>query len=105
VVDDGGNIYVADTENDRIQVFSDRVLSSMAIPLAAGWNMVGSVCGDPVAVSLLSDKPSGSILDSAVYWWNPTGKAYAAAGQIEQGKGYWVATTVDCGLTMAASPA
>jgi sugar lactone lactonase YvrE len=71
--------------------------------LTAGWNMCGSVCGDPIQVSDLQDDPSPSIVRSAIYSWNPTGKSYATASQIDEGLGYWVATTCNCSLTVAPS--
>jgi len=70
--------------------------------LTTGWNMVGSVYGDSVAVGALDDDPSGSILDSAIYWWNPVSKSYETATSIVEGQGYWAATTVGCTLTMTA---
>jgi hypothetical protein len=70
--------------------------------LTTGWNMVGSVCGNPVAVGALIDDPSGSILDSAIYCWNPTGKCYDCSSHIHEGMGHWVATTQNCSLTMCA---
>jgi len=70
--------------------------------LTTGWNMVGSVYGDSVAVGALVDDPSGSILDSAIYWWNPVSKSYETATSIVEGQGYWAATTQNCTLTMTA---
>jgi len=55
-----------------------------------------------VDVDDLDDGGSGAVLKGAVYWWDPTGKSYSTASQIEQGKGYWVATTQACDLTMTA---
>ena len=70
--------------------------------LTTGWNMCGSVCDASVNVGDLQDDPADAILDSAVYWWNPSSKSYGTASQVEQGKGYWVAATGDCNLTMTA---
>ena len=62
----------------------------------------GSICGAhpyPCAASVTT--LPARILDSAVYWWDPTGKSYATADQIEEGKGYWIAATQACNLTVA----
>ncbi len=90
---------------------ADKTITITGVPkcdwdsdLTTGWNMVGSVCGDPVAVSALDDDPDGSILTGSIYGWNPTAKSYDTAGHIVQGMGYWMSTTVDCCLTMCAPP-
>ena len=70
--------------------------------LATGWNMCGSVHGASVAVGDLQDDPSDSILDGAVYWWDPSNKSYSTASQIDPGKGHWIAATQPCDLTIAA---
>ena len=70
--------------------------------LGAGWNMIGSVYGDAVDTADLSDDPAGAVQDSAIYNWSPTTKSYQPASQIEQGKGYWAASTEACELTMTA---
>jgi len=77
-------------------------VSAWDSPIAMGWNMIGSVYsnGEPVAVESLGEAPSGSILRNAIYHWNPVSKSYEAATYIESGKGYWLATTLDCNLTM-----
>ncbi len=94
-----------------VHMTADKTISIAGAPmcdwnsdLTTGWNMVGSVCGDPVAVSALDDDPDGSILTGSIYGWNPTAKSYDTAGQIVQGMGYWMSTTVDCCLTMCAPP-
>jgi hypothetical protein len=94
--------WVAVTGDKTITVTGTPVTSWEDHPLIAGWNMIGSVCGDSVAVGDLDDDPSGSILDSAIYWWNPVSKSYETATSIVEGQGYWAATTVGCTLTMTA---
>jgi len=71
--------------------------------LSSGWNMAGSVYGDPVDVANLSDDPSGSVQTNAIYHWNPTAKSYDVANNIEQGLGYWMAATQGCDVTVAPS--
>jgi len=68
--------------------------------LAEGWNLIGSVHGDPVAVCDLADTPPETVQDDAIYHWNATTRSYEVATTIEQGKGYW-ATCIDaCELTL-----
>ena len=93
--------WVAVTENKTIKV-TGTPKTTWTSSLTTGWNMIGSVCGDPVAVGALVDDPSGSILDSAIYWWNPVSKSYETATSIVEGQGYWAATTQNCDLTMTA---
>jgi hypothetical protein len=66
--------------------------------------MIGSVYsgGDPVAVSSLGEAPQDSILRNAIYHWNPISKSYESSMSIVSGIGYWLATTLDCNLTMPA---
>jgi serine protease len=79
-------------------------VSAWYSPITTGWNMIGSVYsgGDPVAVSSLGEAPQGSILRNAIYHWNPISKSYESSMSIVSGIGYWLATTLDCNLTMPA---
>ena len=92
--------WVAVTEGKTITVTGTPV-TEWTDGLSTGWNMCGSVHGATVAVGDLQDEPSGAVLKGAVYWWDPTGKSYSTASQIDQGKGYWIATTQACDLTVA----
>jgi len=94
--------WVAMTAADTITV-TGMPVTEWTDALAIGWNMCGSVHGASVAVGDLRDDPSSAVLDSAVYWWNPSSKSYNVATQIEEGKGYWVAATQACDLTVAAT--
>ncbi len=96
--------WVAMTSADTVTV-SGTLVAEWTDELAAGWNMAGSVYGDPVDVADLSDDPSGSVQTNAIYHWNPGTKSYDMATQIEQGLGYWMAATQSCELTMTASGA
>ncbi|MBN1856610.1 MAG: SBBP repeat-containing protein [Dehalococcoidia bacterium] len=68
--------------------------------LSTGWNMIGSVYGDPVDVDDLDDDSSDALQKGAIYHWNPIAKSYDIATQIEQGLGYWAACTEGCTLTV-----
>ena len=94
--------WVAVTEDDTVTV-SGTPVTEWTNTLAAGWNMVGSVYGASVDVNNIDGGGSGAVLKSAVYWWNPAGKSYDTASQIEEGRGYWLAATQACDLTVAPS--
>jgi len=91
-----------------VGVISDRTMSVTGTPVTSwssqlrmGWNMVGSIHGKTVAVADLVDNPPASIQRAAVYIWNPTGKSYATASNVEPGKGYWLGTIQDCTLSIS----
>jgi len=94
--------WVAVTSADTVTVTGTPV-TEWTDELAAGWNMAGSVYGDPVAVGDLVDNPDGSVQMNAIYHWNPGTKSYDVATQIAQGLGYWMAATGTCDLTVAPS--
>jgi hypothetical protein len=91
--------WVAVTE-DKTITFTGMPVTEWESSLTTGWNMCGSVYGDPVLVTNLVDDPTPSIVRSAIYCWNPTGKCYDGATEIHEGMGHWVATTQNCSLTM-----
>jgi len=93
--------WVAVTEDDTVTVTGTPV-TEWTDTMTAGWNMVGSVYGDDIAVGSLVDVPDGAVQTNAIYHWNPGSKSYDVASVIEQGLGYWVAATQDCDLTMTA---
>jgi len=93
-----------------VAVTSDKTITVTGTPkttwtssLSTGWNMVGSIHGSTPTVSSLVDDPTGSILDGAVYWWNPDNKSYTGVDSIVEGQGYWMAATANCTLTMQPS--
>ena len=68
--------------------------------LSQGWNIIGSVYGEPVAVDGLDDIPSGTLQKGTLYWWDPATKSYQTATEVEQGKGYWAACSENCELAV-----
>jgi DNA-binding beta-propeller fold protein YncE len=94
--------WVAVTGDTTITLTGALVTSWSDHPLFAGWNMVGSVSGAPVAVGDLDDGSTGAVLTNSIYCWNPTGKCYDCSSDIQEGLGYWVATTQNCTLAMTA---
>ena len=94
--------WVAVTTDNTITVTGTPV-TEWESSLTSGWNMVGSVCGNPVAVAdLTTDVTPDPLVRGAIYNWNPTGKSYIPASEIAEGLGYWVAATGGCTLTMCA---
>ena len=68
--------------------------------LTAGWNMIGSVMCN-VSIENLEDEPEGSVQPTpTVYWYNPATRSYNNVEIIEPAKGYWVAATQNCTLTI-----
>jgi len=89
-----------------VAVTSDRTISVTGAPVtewidsaSPGWNMLGSVHGGIVDFSDPDDIADGSV-EGFVYWWNPETKAYEYCKSIDPGKGYWIAATQDCSLTL-----
>ncbi len=103
-IDPKKSYWVAMTSPDTVTVTGTPV-TEWTDTLTAGWNMAGSVYGDPVAVGDLQDDPAGSVQTNAIYHWNPGTKSYDVATQIEQGLGYWMAATATCDLTVTAPAA
>ncbi|MGA9115672.1 MAG: hypothetical protein WB626_02745 [Bacteroidota bacterium] len=69
------------------------------VPLAAGWNMLGSV-SVPIPVQVISTDPPG-ILSTPFFGYSPSG--YAPADTIASGGGYWVKAS-ESGTLMLALP-
>ena len=69
--------------------------------ITAPWNIIGSVIGD-VLVTDWNDVPGGSV-EPYAWWWNPTTHMYdffVLPTNIESAKGYWIAATGNCTLTL-----
>jgi len=93
-----GDVYIADQGNNRIQVFTYRVVS-VDLDLKTGWNMV--------SVPVQADDMSASAIFpgvDAVYTWDPSSKSYTMPTTIESKKGYWVAVSSDRNLSVVGMP-
>jgi hypothetical protein len=60
-------------------------LTQATIPVAAGWNMIGSI-GSPVIVTTITSTPPGLVTSNFFGY----GTGYQSAPTIEPGKAYWV---------------
>ena len=89
--------WVAVTGNNTISITGTAVTSWMG-NIKAGWNMIGSV-SNSASIANPNDNPDSSVQPFA-YWWDPAAKSYVMTTTIEPGKGYWVASTGNCTLTM-----
>jgi hypothetical protein len=69
------------------------------IPLAAGWNLVGSIF-EPVSASAVTTSPGG-ILSSEFYRYNG---GYAITDSIRPGTGYWVQASQAGNLYLSVLP-
>jgi len=89
-----------------VAVLSETVISVWGVPvynwttdITAGWNMIGSVF-DNVSFTDPQDNPDGRV-EAFGYWWNPVTKSYVFTTTIETEKGYWIAATQNCTLTLS----
>ncbi len=84
---------------------SGSVISSIDIPLAAGWNLIGGISCDVPAAGI-SD-PGGIIVPNTLYEFAGT---YLPATEIRQGRGYWIhaaeagVITLGCAASVEKSP-
>ena len=90
--------WVAVLQDQVVEVEGDYVTSWNA-GVDTGWNMVGSVYGGSVFFTSPDDVPEDAV-EGFAYWWNPETKSYEYCTSIEPCKGYWVAATQDCSLTL-----
>jgi hypothetical protein len=75
---------------------SGSLITSDTIPVAAGWNIVGSI-SSPIASSSVT--PVGTSLQSGYFTFD---NGYQSASTIEPGKGYWVKTSTSGSLVMSS---
>ena len=117
--DPDGKCYVVPGDTPGIQpergywvaVSEDTLLTLTGTPVCGwedsdiheGWNMSGSTFVTQCCFAEPCDCPDGSV-EGFAYTWDPASKSYSYCTTIEPGKGYWVAATSDCSLTMGAPP-
>lgn len=92
-------VFVADTI-----LIEGEPVTEVDLPLGAGWNMVGSIYGETIALADLFDEPPDSIDTACVYTWDPLEPCFVLCSEIEPGKGYWMAASEPCTLTMPPPP-
>jgi hypothetical protein len=91
--------WVAVTVDKAITV-TGTAFTAWTTAIEAGWNMIGSVVSS-ASIANPNDTPDGSVQPFA-YWWDPSSKAYGMTTTIEPGRGYWIASTRACQLTLVA---
>ncbi len=71
--------------------------------LSTGWNMVGTAYSEnPIPLGDLSDDDPGALDDSAIYWWDAENGSYELLeDNLVPGRGYWMACSGGCTVTMA----
>ncbi|GEM_PF-3982766 len=74
--------------------------TSQTIPVATGWNLIGSL-STPVPVSSLQMSQAG-LIGHNVFAYSG---GYSIASSIEPGKGYWVKATASGSITLTANAA
>lgn len=93
----GKGYFAAATAPCNIRVTGTPV-HDYTISLSAGWYMIGSVY-EPVSFTDPQDDPGDSVISRA-YWYDPATKSYVYTTTIEPAKGYWIAATQACELTV-----
>jgi len=89
--------WVAVTQDGNITITGVPV-TTWTSDIKAGWNMIGSVISN-ASIANPNDNPDQSV-QPFTYWWNPVARTYVLTTNIEPGKGYWVAATQNCTLTL-----
>ena len=95
--------WVAVSTDQVVTVEGTPVFSWIDDTISAGWNMVGSIFGQSPGIASPKDNPPGSVQGFG-YTWDPLTKSYVPTTTIEPGKGYWLAASQDCTLTLAPPP-
>ena len=90
--------YWVAMSQDNVSTVSGTPVYTWTYNITAGWNMIGSILvnasfNDP------NDAPDGSVAGFA-QWWDPVNRWYNIVFTLEPKKGYWVAATQDCSLTL-----
>jgi len=99
-IETGKSYWVAVLSDTAVTVVGAPILT-WSINITTGWNMVGSIFGT-AGFTTPEDNPDGSVM-ALTYWWNPVTKSYVYGTTIDAGKGYWVAATGECTLTLSTA--
>ncbi|MBN1856803.1 MAG: hypothetical protein JW846_07620 [Dehalococcoidia bacterium] len=91
--------WVAMSSEATIEVTGTTVTHWTQPNICTGWNMIGSIHGQPCGFDDPVDDPPGS-LEGFAYWWDPETKSYVYCKEIEPCRGYWAAATCDCTLSL-----
>jgi hypothetical protein len=97
----GGGYWVkfpGDVSSPR--ALSGFIYTSANIPVAAGWNLIGSI-STPVGVSTITSNPPGMVTSQFFSYDNH----YIIADTIHPGNGYWVKTSASGTLMLSSSSA
>lgn len=97
-VSNGPGYWIKFADSQAVD-YSGILVASDTVPLAQGWNIVGSV-SFPVAASAVTSVPPG-IVTSALFGY---GGGYAAADTIFPGRGYWVKASSPGSLIIGPAP-
>ena len=92
--------YMVAVTGDMTIVISGEPVTTWTGDVTAGWGMIGSLFSDASIVDP-DDDPDGSV-EAFAYWWDPISRSFVYTTDIEPGKGYMVASTQDCALTMSS---
>ncbi len=85
-----GNGFWLKFDNDQSFAFTGQPITTLAVPVFARWNMVGSLTL-PVDVNSITSTPQ-NIVQSPYFGYNG---GYYPANMLEPGEAYWVRTSQD----------
>jgi hypothetical protein len=88
--------YVSAAENVLV---SGTPVNSLALPLSAGWNLIGSPLGG-ASIASPDDTPDGSVLPYAFTWDAENRKYTPPITDLVAGAGYWVYALNSCVLRL-----
>jgi photosystem II stability/assembly factor-like uncharacterized protein len=94
-----GSGYWVRFSADQVTHISGVPAESLAIPVIAGWNLIGSASFD-IQTQDITGSPAG-IVTSQFFGYN---NGYVVAKTIERGKAYWVKVSQPGTLTLSLTP-
>jgi hypothetical protein len=101
---EGKGYWVArTTPSDTVITYLGTCVSCYTETLCLGWNMIGATC-EPVLLSSVMQNPPGCIIPYTLYWWNPFSHNYELEDTLNPSRGYWVAASTVCIVTVCNPP-
>jgi len=101
VLSRGRGYWVGNAGSDTAVPIRGLPIDRWVSALYPGWEMIGSVC-QAASFADPQDDPDGSILAGTLYWYDPSNLSYVPQDSILPGRGYWVAASQPCDLTVAS---
>ena len=101
IIDPACSYWVASSSEQTIEVTGTPV-TEWTYTAYEGWNMIGSLYGDPVTLDCLTTTADPDPLQrDDFYCWDPVDGEFDPATEIAQGVGYFLASAGECDLMLA----